>query len=178
MIMMIIPNYKLQIIKPVSAEPAALGMLITWQLTNAETRKIFVAYNLIKGCSMSFQAHVPPAWPFKRESFLKDDTRRDHDNLKDARVHSRLIPPSLASQTLLFWSLHVAPTSCKTSQFFTTTGFRRIVTVCDPAQGTSTSRACRPQSLQRAAGQRCSGFNGFWQWCWILNIERGVLLNV
>ena len=29
MIMMIIPNYKLQIIKPVSAEPAALGMLIT-----------------------------------------------------------------------------------------------------------------------------------------------------
>ena len=102
MIMMIIPNYKLQIIKPVSAEPAALGMLITWQLTNAETRKIFVAYNLIKGCSMSFQAHVPPAWPFKRESFLKDDTRRDHDNLKDARVHSRLIPPSLASQTLLF----------------------------------------------------------------------------
>ena len=51
---------------------------------------------------MSFQAHVPSAWPFKRESFLKDGTRRDHDNLKDARVHSRLISPSLASQTLLF----------------------------------------------------------------------------
>ena len=85
-----------------SAEPAALGMLITWRLTNAETQRIFVAYDLNKGFSMSFQAHVPPAWPFKRESFLKDDTRRDHDNLKDARVHSRLIFPSLASQTLLF----------------------------------------------------------------------------
>ena len=127
---------------------------------------------------MIFQAHVPAAWPFKRESFLKDDTRRDHDNLKDARVHSRLIFPSLASQTLLFWSLHIAATTCKTSQFFTTTGFRRIVSVCDPAPGTSTSRACRPQSLQRAAGQRCSAFNDYWQWCWILNIEQGILLNV
>ena len=89
-----ISNCKLQIIKPVSAEPAALGMLITWRLTNAETQRIFVAYDLNKGFSMSFQAHVSPAWPFKRESFLKDDTRRDHDNLKDARVHSRLIPPA------------------------------------------------------------------------------------
>ena len=48
---------------------------------------------------MIFQAHVPPAWPFKRESFLKDGTRRDHDNLKDARVHSRLISPSLSCIT-------------------------------------------------------------------------------
>ena len=169
----------MQIIKPVSAEPAALGMLITWRVTNAETQRILVAYDLNKGCSLIFQAHAPPAWPFKRESFLKDDTRRDHDNLKDARVHSRLISPSLASQTLLFWSLHVAATTCKTSQFFTTTGFRRIVTLlCDPAPGTSTSRACRPQSLQRAAGQRCSLFNDYWQWCWILNMEHGILLNV
>ena len=126
---------------------------------------------------MIFQAHVSPAWPFKRESFLKDDTRRDHDNLKDARVHSRLIFPSLASQTLLFWSLHIAATTCKTSQFFTTTGFRRIVTVCDPAPGTSTSRACRPQSLQRAAGQRCSAFNDYWQWSWILNMEYKWMFN-
>ena len=109
---MTISNCKLQIIKPVSAEPAALGMLITWRLTNAETQRIFVAYDWNKGCSMSFQAHVPSAWPFKRESFLKDGTLRDHDNLKDARVHSRLIPPFLASQTLLFWSLQVAATTC------------------------------------------------------------------
>ena len=46
-------NCKMQIIKPVSAEPAALGMLITWRLTNAETQRIFVAYDLNKGLSMS-----------------------------------------------------------------------------------------------------------------------------
>ena len=51
---------------------------------------------------MSFQAHVPPAWPFKRESFLKDDTRRYHDNLKDARVHSMFIPPLLQHKPYCF----------------------------------------------------------------------------
>ena len=49
--------------------------------------------------------------------------------------------------------------------------------VCDPAPGTSTSRACRPQSLQRAAGQRCSVFNDYWQWSWILNMEYKWMFN-
>ena len=71
----------------------------------------------------------------------------------------------------------LAAATCKTSQFFTTTGFRRIVSVCDPAPGTSTSRACRPQSLQRAAGQRCSAFNDYWQWSWILNMEYKWMFN-
>ena len=146
-----------------SAEPAALGMLITWRLTNAETQRIFVAYNLNKGCSMIFQAHVSPAWPFKRESFLKDDTRRDHDNLKDARVHSRLISPSLSCITnpTVLKPPHCSSYLQKLTILHHCTGFRRIVTVCDPAPGTSTSRACRPQSLQRAAGQRCSVFNDY-----------------
>ena len=162
-----------------SAEPAALGMLITWRLTNAETQRIFVAYDLNKGFSMSFQAHVSPSWPFKRESFLKDGTRRDHDNLKDARVHSRPIPPSLASKTLDCFEASTLQQLLAKPRYSSPSlpGFRCIVTLCDPAPGTSTSRACRPQSLQRAAGQRCSVFNDYWQWCWILNMEHGILLN-
>ena len=175
-----ISNCKLQIIKPVSAEPAALGMLITWRLTNAETQRIFVAYDLNKGCSMIFQAHVSPAWPFKRESFLKDDTRRDHDNLKDARVHSRLIPPPLASHTLLFWSLPVACSSYlqNLTILHHCTGFRRIVILC--VTQLQERRHPAPAGLSLFKGLPVNGvpFNDYWQWCWILNMEHGILLNV
>ena len=51
---------------------------------------------------MSFQAHVPSAWPFKRESFLKDGTRQDHDKLKDARVVSDLFLPLLHHKPYCF----------------------------------------------------------------------------